>query len=246
MDQPINSNQQSHYLSLEQRSFIVFSYREGKSYGTIRKDFLTKYQRTIYDSTISALVKKEGERGSVKDLSKPGRPLTYDEREERSLVRYATQHPHESLRDLQMDIEANPKGASKDTLSRVFEKHNVVSRVLSGRMADLTAPQVKTRKKFAESHLEWSFEDWEYIIFSDEADLLPTKCGKEYIRLRRSQDPLRVVVPGQAVQRDLTIKVWGAISFLGVGPLVRYEGTMDSPKYLETLEGHLLQAYPFL
>ena len=46
--------------------------------------------------------------------------------------------------------------------------------------------------------------------------------------------------------RDLTIKVWGAVSYLGVGPLIRYEGTMEKVKYLETLKAHLFQEFPFL
>ena len=47
-------------------------------------------------------------------------------------------------------------------------------------------------------------------------------------------------------QKFLTVKVWGVISTRGVGPLVRYRGTLKAKDYKEILEAHLLQNYPRL
>ena len=43
-----------------------------------------------------------------------------------------------------------------------------------------------------------------------------------------------------------TIKVWACISPFGVGPLVRYSGSMDHTKYIIILNTYLMQAYPKL
>ena len=48
------------------------------------------------------------------------------------------------------------------------------------------------------------------------------------------------------MQKKITIKVWGAISFWGVGPLIRIEGTMKGDKYLKTLREHLEPLLPNL
>ena len=52
------------------------------------------------------------------------------------------------------------------------------------------------------------------IVFSDEADLLPIKCRKPSVRLRRKQNQLDVMVLEGRPKRNLTIKVWGSISYL--------------------------------
>lgn len=42
------------------------------------------------------------------------------------------------------------------------------------------------------------------------------------------------------------MKVWGTISYDGVGKLVRYEGNMNNIKYVDILSKHLLRDHPFL
>ena len=76
---------------------------------------------------ICNLVNKEKETGSVEDIPRPGRPPIYDEREERMILREAAKKPFDSLRDLEFSRESNLKEASKDTLARIFKKHDVVS-----------------------------------------------------------------------------------------------------------------------
>jgi len=83
-------------------------------------------------------------------------------------------------------------------------------------------------------------------VFADEADILPTKCGRRFVRLRVGQDPASTVSPKKGPEKNLTIKVWGALSSIGVGPLVRYKGTIKAENYLHILQTHLLQAFPFL
>ncbi len=130
----------------------MFLFQQGKTYAEIKDEFYSKYKRKIYDSTISGIIKKEKETRSVEDLNKPGRPSIYSEREERMIIREATKYPLDGIRNLQMNIEVNPNEASKDTLSRIFEKHDVISRVLPGRMSSLNASQISCRKKFAREH----------------------------------------------------------------------------------------------
>ena len=246
MNSPKHPKNHSRSLTIEQRNYVIFELNDEKTYSQIKKDFYKEYRREIYDSTISRLKAKKEETGDVADRDRTGRPRIYDEREERQLVRYAVKHPKESLRDIVQNEQGNPKGASMQTLSRIYEEHDVVSRVLPGRMDDLSADNVKARKEFAKTYLKWDIHDWNLVVFSDEADLLPIHCGKEYIRLRRSQNPVEVIEPRQETKRNLTIKVWGAVSSIGVGPLVKYEKTMKKEKYLEILKANLFQAFPGL
>ena len=50
----------------------------------------------------------------------------------------------------------------------------------------------------------------------------------------------------EKAKKNLTIKVWGTISHLGVGPLIRYYETMNATKYEGILDIYLLQEYSML
>lgn len=236
----------THYLSNEERSYIFILHNEGFSYNTIKAKFKGQYHKLIYDSTINDICKKVRVTSSVETLNKSGRPPNYNEREQRAIVRACLKEPTTSIRELVEEEDINPKGASRQTISRILSSHKVFTRVLSKQMSRLTKDQVKARRNFAEHYLHWDFYDWQLVIFSDEADLIPTKCGKKYVRLKEGQSLVDVVPPKEKAEKLITIKVWGAISSLGVGPLVRYEGTMKASKYLDILIRHLFQAYPML
>ena len=59
---------------------------------------------------------------------------------------------------------------------------------------------------------------------------------KKYLRFKESQTIAGFNIKKGWKQSKLTIKVFGIISFWGVGPLVRITGTTDWVKYLELLE----------
>jgi len=236
----------SHYLSDDQREFIFYLHQSGYSYSSIKREFETRYGRKIYNSTISDICNKVNTTGSVKDLNKSGRPPVYDERESRNIIRASLSDRTKSIRDIVSDPDINPKEATFETVRTLFTSHRIVSRVLPKRMQDLSRQNIKDRVAFADQYFKWEVSDWELVIFSDEADLFPIKCGKEYIRLREEEKLVDVVPIREGSKKNLTVKVWGSISSLGVGPLVRYEETMKAQKYVDTLNTYLLQEYPML
>lgn len=242
----MSATKQTHYLTNDQRLFIVFLYKKGNSFTSIIKEFQKTYQRTIYNSTISDVVAKEKAYGSVETLDKSGRPSIYDQREERILVNAIMKEPTKSIRDIADDPLLNPKGASKTTINDVLLNNKVTSRVLPKRLPDLTKKHVAKRKKFSKDHLNWDTSDWELVIFSDESDLFPVKCGRQFVHLRENQTIMDIIPITLERQKELTIKVWGALSFDGVGPLLRYEDSMNGIKYRNILTNHLLPTYPWL
>ena len=184
--------------------------------------------------------------GSVADRPKSGRPFIYNEREDRALVRASLQDPLKSTRDIVDDREINHKRAYRGTINTILKTHKVTSRLLPRRMSDLTSDHLKERLMFAKEHLHWDFYDWSLVVFCDESDLLPTKCGSEYVRMKEGQKLVDIAPLRQTPKRDVTIKVWGAVSSLGIGPLVRYQDTMNALKYRDTLEETLFQEYPMI
>ena len=242
----MNLKEHSHYLSEEERSFIVFLNKEGFSYEQIKDKVQATFGRTIYNSTISNILNKYRSQETVADREKPGRPIIYDEREQRSLVRSFQKLNTTSMRELQRNTDLNPKGASRQTLDRILLSHEVHTIVIPKRLDDLTKKCVRDRRLFGKVNSQSEEDDWKGGVFSDESDLFPAKSGKKFLRLKEGQHLVDVVPIREEVKKILTIKVWGAISYSGTGPLVRYEDTMKAQKYIEILETHLLQTYPEL
>jgi hypothetical protein len=118
----------------------------------------------------------------------------------------------------------------------MLEEAGIFARVLSRRYDQLSQKNIKDRYQFAKDYRNWDIDHWNLIIFSDEADLLPTKCGKRYIRGKEMLPMPQDLAYTREIPRNLTIKVWGAISPLWVGTLVRYEGAITAEKYEEILE----------
>ena len=73
----------------------------------------------------------------------------------------------------------------------------------------------------------------------------PTSQARLYIRRCRGEHPLAYYSMNERWD-PRTIKVWACISPFGVGPLVRYSGSMDHIKYIDILNTYLMQAYPKL
>jgi len=203
----------NHYLSNEQRLLIYNLYEKGYSFNSIKEEFRTLYGRVIYNTTIIDICDKVKATGSVETLPKSGRPLVYDEREKRGIIRASLKNRTQSIRDLTSDPIINPKRVSTETLRSLLSSNRVVSRILPRRMDDLTKDNIKKRKAFADRHLQWKTCDWELVIFSDEADLFLVKCGKEYIRLREEEKLVDIVPIRESAKKNLTIKVWDNITF---------------------------------
>ena len=236
----------SHYLSNQERSFIFSLYSQGFSFSLIKTEFYALYHKIIYNSTISDICKKVEATGSVETLAKSGRPRIYNERECRGIVRNSLKSQTRSKRDLTEEEKINPKEASDRTIRRILTTNKVVSRIIPKRMDALTKDHVKQRLKFGNDHLHWDVHDWGLIVFSDESDLLPVKYGRQYVRLKEGQKFVDVIPLRETAKKEVTIKVWGTISFLGVGTLIRYEDTMDAITYKDILQDHLFQEYPML
>lgn len=242
----ITRSKSNHYLTTSQREFIFTTRQKGNSHEMTKTQFQTEFHKPTYNSTIDDICNKVMVTGSVADLPKSGRRTIYTDRECRRIVRAALKDRTKSIRDLTADPDVNPKGACFETIRSILVSNSVVSRILPKRMEDLNKANLKDRRAFAKRHIEWDVSDWNLIIFSDEADLFPVKCGKEYVRLREGEKLVDVVPVRAGYKKNLTVKVWGSISSLGVGPLIRYEKTMNASKYINLLNRHLLRFYPEL
>jgi hypothetical protein len=130
------------------------------------------------------------------------------------------------------------------TIKRILKNVGFRSRIVK-KGKSISNKNIRERKEFAREHRWWNINNWSLIIFSDESDLFPIKSGKLRQWVKNDQ-----IIPSNLLQVELadihTIKVWGCVSYDGVGNLVRYRDTMTGIKYKSILKNNLLQSFPEL
>jgi len=117
----------------------------------------------------------------------------------------------------------NPKNISHDTVSRILNQTGL--KYCTSIPKTVSEANMAKRLKLAASDF-----DWTQVVFSDESDLFPEKQGKNHFRKYRGE-VLDVNFGPQYRWDPRKVKVWGSISYEGVGKLIRYEGTMNGEKY---------------
>lgn len=151
-----------------------------------------------------------------------------------------------SIKELTKDKFFNSKEACESTIKNILRAANIISRALPSLYTRMRKKHIAQRLIFARNHKNWTRDDWELVIFSDESDFFPTKTGKKYYRTKGKAihpDPKQLC---REIHSNITIKVWGIVSYWGVGPLIRYTDTVKDYKYITWMETHLLSEYPEL
>lgn len=112
---------------------------------------------------------------------------------------------------------------------------------------DLTPRHAEARLQWALEHVNWTWDQWAYILWSNETWVQPGKHKKVKVT-RRLREELHCDCVEPKVQRKIGWMFWGCISGLfGKGPGLFWEkdwGTITSASYLEhiilVLEAYIL------
>jgi transposase len=151
-------------------------------------------------------------------------------------------NPKLSTRKLESSLKAiyGSEAPSKSSIHRFLQSQGY-EMVTPIKKPMLSLKNVTLRLEFALEHMTKTQAFFNRILWSDETSvcLIPKKnCYK--VRVHSSLKG-KVTVP--STKSALTVMFWGFFSCKGPGPLIPIEGTMNSEKYVQILEAHLL---PFL
>ena len=191
-------------------------------------------------STISRIL-KQAEAGSMKvnRKGKCGKKRLLDNRKIRLIARISRSNPCFTARQVQQ--EAGVMTVSLNTVKRSLTREGVLC-YRKRKAPLLTNIRKTTRRKWANNLLNWSVEDFQGVIFSDETCIEVGNHQSTRVRAKRDQSMniVRNVGPKAFPHK---VMFWGFISSKGPGAIVPVEGTMNSKKYIEIIHRHLL---PFI
>jgi hypothetical protein len=110
----------------------------------------------------------------------------------------------------------------------------------------LTAAMKKKRLAFAKKYIDWTPEQWSRVMFSDESTFRCIRATKTKVRRPMGSDRYDSRYTVKTVKHPESLMVWGSFSgAVGRGGIffLPKNTTMNSERYQQTLEDHLL---PFM
>ncbi|CAF5223612.1 unnamed protein product, partial [Rotaria magnacalcarata] len=85
--------------------------------------------------------------------------------------------------------------------------------------------------------------DWSNVIFTDESNF-EILNRKNRIYIRRFRNDLKRFERSQSrVHKGGGVGIWSYLTCHGLGPIVFYDGSLNSDKYIDILDQHLPTAY---
>ena len=238
------SKEASHLLSDGLKWKIIFLKQQGLSDRETARNVANEYHRpTLSHKQVKYVwTKFQNTQGVTNNWSDQGRPRVTDDQLEEEIIEHCRSNRLLSANDIKEDLELE---FTRQTVNNVLLRRGYGAYKAPMKLL-FTEDNVESRLKFAQRHLRWNVSDWSSIIFSDES-IFPfiNSNGRIFVR-RLQEEELNedMVQPYSAFSKS--IMVWGAISYAGVGPLVRVEGTLDSQSYLHIIRYRLKKYYPGL
>lgn len=214
----------------EERRIILELRKQNKSYSFIAK--------TIKRSP--CVINKVLKDNNIKTPRREnrGRPRKTSKKMDARIVRESKKNPFLSSSAIKRNLSM--------TVSTRTIRRRLVAQNLHGRIARkvpfLRKRNVEQRKIFARNNdNETNPRNWKNILFSDETKInLFGSDGKIYVRRGPNQELNPRNTIGTVKHGGGNIKLWGAMSYNGVGPIFWIKQNMTKEIYLEILETIML------
>lgn len=222
-------------LTNEQVEAIVRGRRAGMKQHQLADQFRVKR------CTITKVLKRVKERGTVEKPKRSGRPRITSKFVDKSLVKMSRKNPRMTSVDISREI-ATYYGvkASPSTIKRRLLDAGLHGR-RPARKPLVSAKNKSIRLQWAKKYRKWPKTNWDRVIWSDESRFfLFGNDSRGFVRRPSGTrfDPQYQVATVK--HGGGSIMVWGCFTRNGVGPLVRIEGNMDRFMYRDILEKHML------
>ena len=191
--------------------------------------------------SVQEIFKKYESKGVINDLPRCGRPSIISLREKRNLVRLSKKNPYSTPSELRKEWKTGIS-PSISTVKRILSKYGLHGHV-AAKKPFLNKAQIKKRFNWAASYGNWTQNQWNKVIFSDETKIELFQKRRKYIRrLDKTRFHINHLIKTVKFGGK-SLLCWGAIKFDGSRSLIRCEDTLNSAKYQDVLKEGLLPFY---
>jgi len=139
--------------------------------------------------------------------------------------------PKELRRQLQLPLSAR-------TIRRRLDEHGLFGCVTREEYP-YTDEHLRARISFGHGYGNWSVDQWDTVLWSDECHIYLGPHGQEWV-----QRPIGAAYEQKYMTRTIldppSLSFWGCMSGRGIGALHIYTGDLDAERYTGVLGTHLL------
>lgn len=208
---------------MESRSNIDISEKAGVSTKAVRR-VLKRYRET----------------GTVHSGSRSGRPRCTTEEQDTEIAVHALvlkfTSPKQVRRKLSFD---NPP--SEDTIDRRMQEAGLFGRVARHKR-DYSDAELRKRLSFAQGYKDWTAEQWEKVLFSDEKCFYADGfCGRTWVR-RPKGEALNPEYCVQKLAHPAKVNVWACFCAAGTGYAYIFNKILDATLMAKILRENLVQS----
>src|SRR5579859_5712289 len=219
-----------------QKGWILEARGLGKSYPEISEEL------RIPRSTVVYFLHRFQEHSSEENLPHIGRPRKTSARFDRYLIRIAQVDTDITIAALS-DI-TNSAVSTSTIRRRLHEDH--IQKWRAVERALLTEKHASKHLKWAREHCNFTREDWEHMVWSDECAVQKDSDGRQVWIFRHQNkhenyDPKNI--QGREKGGRLFQMIWGCFAGSKSGPIVFIDGTVNTDVYIAVLQDNLL---PFI
>jgi transposase len=178
-------------------------------------------------------------------MKRCGRPKKLTSKKMNRLRSFVSRYPFKTALEVKQEL-AGFNNISVRRIQEVLQKHLKMPARTAAKKPLLTALMTRKRIKFCKKYLNWTPQQWENVMFSDESTFrLVNSRGRKVRRpMGLNRYKQRYTIP--TVKHSASVMVWGCFSGkMGRGGLyfLPKNTTMNGERYKTVLEHHLL---PFM
>ena len=192
--------------------------------------------------TVSNFLQRLDKRDTTENLSHPGAPRKTTSADDRYIVWIAessTRIPFAQLRN-ETNLPVSEQTLRRHLCEAGIRKWKAVNRPL------LTKQHAKKRLEWARAHRHWIVDNWRKVLWSDECSVAKDSDTREVWVFRRQNKHEKYLpqnIRGKSKSGNLSQMMWATFVSDKLGPIVFFQGNVNSQAYISMLEQNLL---PFL
>ena len=219
-----------------------------------------KLDRSTVGAVVSLLFRGRGVRATARELgvsvgvvskirstlnkplpvNKGGRPKKLGVREENFIVRLIRSGTSTVSSDVKNRLVLDKSAqVSVSTIRRILHRHGYHGRKV-WKKPQLSRVNKLARMRYAQSHKDWTIDDWKRVLWSDETKI--NRVCSDGITWGWS-----AVGKSRPVRETLkygggSIMIWGCFGWNGVGCIVRISGNMNAELYRSIVEEEVVES----
>lgn len=133
---------------------------------------------------------------------------------------------------------ARTRTVSFSTIRRSLFRNNMRGRI-GAKKPLLRKANIQKRLKFAKEHVNWTTEQWNNVLFTDESKFEMFGCKRRvFVRRMPNERFIKECLVPTVKHGGGSVMVWGGICAKGVVPLLRIRGIMKKEQYHSILCRH--------